>query len=156
MDMFESGDTHFKDILNEDMNEMSHIEYEKYLGQVISSHSKNTYNIEQLRNKGIGIQNKINEMLERIPGGPFNFEIAVVLRNALLISSILSNSEVWYGLTKLEAEQLEQIDEMWIRNLFELPRNVPKDLLYLELGLVPIYYIIKGRKQMFLHHILHQ
>ena len=64
VDMFESGDTLFKDILNEDMNEMSHIEYEKYLGQVISSDSKNTYNIEQLQNKGIGIQNKINEMLE--------------------------------------------------------------------------------------------
>ena len=95
-------------------------------------------------------------MLERMPGGPFHFEIAVILRNALLISSILSNSEVWYGLTKLEAEQLEQTDEMWIRNLFDLSRNVAKDLLYLELGLVPVSYIIKGRRLMFLHHILHQ
>ena len=68
----------------------------------------------------------------------------------------MSNSEVWYGLTKLEAEQLEQTDEMWIRNLFDLSRNVAKDLLYLELGLVPVSYIIKGRRLMFLHHILHQ
>ena len=51
-------------------------------------------------------------MLERMPGGPFHFEIAVILRNALSISSILSNLEVWYGLTKLEAGQLEQTDEM--------------------------------------------
>ena len=85
-------------------------------------------------------------MLERMPGGPFHFEMAVILRNALLISSILSNSEVWYGLTKVEAEQLEQIDEMWIRNLFDLSRNVARDLLYLELGLVPVSFIIKGRK----------
>ena len=35
---------------------------------VISSDSKNVNNIEQLRNKGIGIQNKIIEMLERMPG----------------------------------------------------------------------------------------
>ena len=67
--------------------------------------------------------------------------------------SILSNSEVWYGLTKEKAKQLEQVDEMWIRNLFDLSRNVPRDLLFLELGLVPISFIIKGRKQMFLHHI---
>ena len=94
------------------INEMSHIDTEKYLGQIISSDSKNTYNIESLRNKGIGIQNKIVDMLERMPGGPFHFEIAVILRNALSISSILSNLEVWYGLTKLEAGQLEQTDEM--------------------------------------------
>ena len=97
----------WNDTLNEDMNEISHINYEKYLGQVISSDSKNTHNIEQLRNKGIGIQNNIIEMLERMPGGEFHFQIAVILRNSLLISSILSNSEVWYGLTKEEAKQLE-------------------------------------------------
>ena len=73
--MFESGDVHWKDILNDDMNEMSHIDTEKYLGQVISSDSKNVNNIEQLRNKGIGIQNKIIEMLERMPGGPYYFEM---------------------------------------------------------------------------------
>ena len=144
--MFESGDMNWNDTLNEDMNEISHINYEKDLGQVISSDSKNTHNIEQLRNKGIGIQNNIIEMLERMPGGEFHFQIAVILRNSLLISSILSNSEVWYGLTKEEAKQLEQVDEMLIRNLFDLSRNVPRDLLYLELGLVPISFIIKGRK----------
>jgi hypothetical protein len=109
-----------------------------------------------LRNKGIGIQNRIIQMLEKMPGGEYHFEISVILRNAMLISSILTNSEVWYGVTKSDIEQLEQIDEMWMRNLFECSRNVPKDLLYLELGLTPISYIIKGRKQMFLHHILQQ
>ena len=93
-------------------------------------------------------------MLEKIPGGHYHFEIAVVLQNALLISSVLSNSEVWYGLTKHDRELLEQVDEMWMRNLFSCSRNVSKDILYLELGLIPIPYIIKARRQMFLHHIL--
>ena len=85
-------------------------------------------------------------MLDKMPGGEYHFEIAVILRNSLLISSILTNSEVWYGVTKADTDMLEQIDEMWIRNLFECSQNVPKDLLYLELGLVPISFIIKGRK----------
>ena len=59
VNIYESGDVNWKDILNDDMNEMSHIDKEKYLGQVISSDSKNVNNIEQLRNKGICIQNKI-------------------------------------------------------------------------------------------------
>ena len=51
---------------------------------------------------------------------------------------------------------LEQVDEMWMRNLFECLRNVAKDLLYLELGPLPISYLIKARRQMYLHHILQQ
>ena len=41
-------------------------------------------------------------------------------------------------------------------NLFECSRNVAKDLLYLELGIVLISFISKARKQMYLPHILHQ
>ena len=59
-------------------------------------------------------------------------------------------------MTKIEIEQLEQIDEMLLRNIFSCSRNVPKDLLYLEMGLVPISFIIKERRIMFLHHVLQQ
>ena len=156
VESFSTGEMEWYDTLGEDMNEISHINSEKYLGQVMSSDSKNTNNIAMLRNKGMGIQNRIIQMLEKMPGGEYHFEISVILRNAMLISSILTNSKVWYGVTKSDIEQLEQIDEMWMRNLFECSQNVPKDLLYLELGLTPISYIIKGRKQMFLHHILQQ
>ena len=45
---------------------------------------------------------------------------------------------------------------MWIRNLFECSRNVPIDILYLEMGVIPIKYIIKMRRLMFLKHILKQ
>ena len=156
VESFLTGKTELQDTLQEDMKEVSHIDSEKYLGQVISSDSKNTININNQRNKGIGIQNKIIQMLDKMPGGVFHFDIAEILRNALLISSMLSNSETWYGLTQLEKDQLEQIDEMLLRNLFSCSRNVPKDLLYLEMGLVPISYIIKERRLLFMHHILRQ
>ena len=91
-----------------------------------------------------------------MPGGKYHFEVAVILRNSYLISSILSSSEVWYGVTKVEWEQLEQVDEMWIRNLFECSSSVPKELLYLELGILPIKFIAQTRTLLFLHHILQQ
>ena len=156
VESYSTGKTELEDILHDDMKEISHIDSERYLGQVISSDSKNTININLLRNKGIGIQNKIIQMLEKMPKGIFHFEIAEILRNVLLISSVLSNSEVWYGVSKTETEQLEQLDEMLLRNLFSCSRNIPKDLLYLEIGLVPISYIIKERRLMFLHHVLQQ
>jgi hypothetical protein len=51
------------------MKEISHLNSEKYLGQILSSDSKNLKNITKLRNKGIGIKDKIINMLNKIPGG---------------------------------------------------------------------------------------
>ena len=109
-----------------------------------------------MKNKGIGIQNKVIQMLETLPGGQFHFQIAIIYRNSYLISSILSSSEVWYGITQNEYEQLEKVDEMWIQNLMECSSSVPKDLLYLELALLPIRFIIQTRRLLYFHHILQQ
>ena len=51
---------------------------EKYLGQFISSDGKNTRNIENIRNKGNGIQNRVIQMPNAMPGGQFHFEIAII------------------------------------------------------------------------------
>ena len=91
VDNFLTGELKWDDILKEDMNEISHIDSEKYLGQIINNDSKNSSNIEMLRNKGIGIQNRIIQMLEKMPGGEYHFEIALIFRNAMLISSMLTN-----------------------------------------------------------------
>ena len=82
--------------------------------------------------------------------------MAVILRNSLLISSILSSSEVWYGLTLADIAKLEQIDDMLWINILECSSSIPRDLLYLELGILRIRDIIITRRLMFLHHLLHQ
>ena len=37
-------------------------------------------------------------------------------------------SEVWYGVTKAEYEQLESVDEIWIKNLSQISSCGPIDL----------------------------
>ena len=61
---------------------------------------------------------------------------------------------MWYGITKVEIEQLEQVDEMLMQSIMDCSSSVPRDLLYLELAIVPIRYIIKTRRILYLHHIL--
>ena len=129
---------------------------EKYLGQIISSDGKNTKNIQKMRNKGLGLQNKVIQMLDAMPRGQFHFTIAKILRNSYVISSILSSSEVWYGVTKEELEKLEQVDEIWMRQLMDCSSNVPSDLLYLEQEVTPIRFLVKTRRLLYLHHILQQ
>ena len=45
---------------------------------------------------------------------------------------------------------------MLLQNLMNCSSSVPKDLIYLELGIVPIRFIIQTRRLLYLHHILQQ
>ena len=53
----------WEDVLDNTMKEVSHINSEKYSGQIISNDSKNIKSITKLRNKGIGLKNKVIQML---------------------------------------------------------------------------------------------
>ena len=75
----ETGEIKRQDILEGSM-EISHLDSDKYLGQTLGADGKNTSNIEKMKNKGIGIQNRIIQMLEVMSGGRYNFQIAVILR----------------------------------------------------------------------------
>ena len=74
---------------------------EKYLGDVISSDGKNMKNIKARIAKGKGIVMRILKNLENVPLGKHNFEVGLILRETLLISSsMLYNSEARYNVSK--------------------------------------------------------
>ena len=60
-----------------------------------------------MRNKGIGLKKKVIQMVEAMPVGWYHFAIDKVFRNSYILSSILSSSEVWYGITQVKLERLE-------------------------------------------------
>ena len=117
---------------------------EKYLGDIISKDGRNMKNVKARVNKGIGIVNKIMTYLQGIPFGQYYFEVAVLLRNSLLVSSMLCNSEAWYNMTVAEYDYLETVDVMLMRNILNAPQATPKEMLYLELGCIPFRHIIKN------------
>ena len=130
------------------------IENEKYLGDLISHDGKNTKNIQARRAKGTGIVDQILTRLESTVFGPYFFEVAITLRNSLLINGILTNAEAWYGLKTEEVEQLEKIDEMLLRKILEVGKGCPKEMLYLEMGIFPLRFTVMTRRLLFLHYIL--
>ena len=52
-------------------------------------------------NKGKGI---VLEVLEDISFGKLYFQVAIIFRNSLLVSSILCNSEVWFNITNTQLD----------------------------------------------------
>ena len=127
---------------------------EKYLGDVISKSGKNDQNIASRVMKGFGIIKQVVSILEELCFGSFFFTVAKILRDSLFLNSILLNSEAWYNVTNNNIDELEKIDNILLRKLLEVPSSSPTSMLHLELGTLPIRFIIKTRRIMFLQYIL--
>ena len=104
--------------------EMEEKKEEKYLGDVIAKDGRNLKNILERINKGKGIVQKIQNILDGIPFGKLYFQIAILLRNTLLVSSLLCNSEAWFNLTKAELNLLETVDVALLRSILKAPKSM--------------------------------
>ena len=99
----------------------------------------------------------VETFLDGIPFGKFYFEIAAILRNSLLVSSMLFNTEAWYNITKPELELLlETVDLQFLRLVLKVPKSTPKEILFLEMGCIPFRDWIRKRRISFLHYILNE
>ena len=81
-------------------------------------------------------------------------DVAMKLREVMLLNGILYNSEAWHGVTKGHIKSLEAIDEALIRGILNAHRKTPLEFLYLEVGATPIRWIVAQRRINFLHHIM--
>ena len=132
---------------------MKSVESEKYLGDYIMSSGKNTHTIQHRVSLGNGALAQIKSILENTNLGRHYFKTAFLLRESIFLNGILFSSEAWYGVTMEEINQLEKLDNILLRRIFEVPHSAPIISLYLESGCVRIRNIIKARRLNFLHHL---
>ena len=133
---------------------MEKVSSDVYLGDIISSNGSNKLNIENRVAKGLGIVSKIMDMLKSVSFGEHYFEIAATYRESMLVSGMLTNCESWYGLTKTEVEQLEEVDKLLLRQVLGVASSCPIEALYLEMGILPFSLIIKNRRINFLQYLV--
>jgi hypothetical protein len=84
---------------------------QKYLGFILSRKGNNMDNINQMKNKLIGIIRKIFKCMKK-----YYFESRMIFLNVMLRSSILYACETYYNLKEVELRQLERIEEGFLRN----------------------------------------
>ena len=129
---------------------MSSVTSDEYLGDVICSSGKNKQNIQKRIGRGFGIISEIMNILKQVSFGTHFFEIALLLRNSLFLSSILNNAEVMYNLSKSEIEEFDQLDLVLMRKIMNAPLTTPKEAFYLELDVIPPSTIIKIKRATYL------
>ena len=98
--------------------------------------------ITATRNKAIGTRNQVMGILQDVYYGRSYFQVAKVPRYALFLSSLLTNCEAWYNVSTADRDMLEEADENLLRSILECPMTTPKEMLYLELGCLPIRFIL--------------
>ena len=113
-------------------------------------------NIQNRVAKGIGNVTKVINVLEKVTLGSHYFETAMLLRNSIVISALLTNAESWHGLTIQQVNKLESEDKLLLRKILKTPVSTPSESLYLELGILRIGTIIKARRIKFLHYLLNR
>ena len=126
----------------------------KYLGSVISSDVKNDKNIKDKTNKAQGNVNKIVTSLKERPYGKFTFRAAQLMRNGMLIGAMLNNSETWVNVNKSDTDKLDKPDKHLSEKLFET--KCAKAFTYLEMGILPVKFVIMAKRLKFLKHILEE
>ena len=127
-----------------------------YLGDLISADGSHAKNVQQRKNKAIGIINQIMQILETVYFGKYHFEVAMILRSSMLLSSLLLNSEAWVNLKEKDIRCLEQSDEILLGKVLDCEANTSNIAKYLELGIQPIRFEIMKRKIIYLQYILKQ
>ena len=65
-------------------------------------------------------------------------------------------AESWCGLTEKETRDLEKVDEELIRKILQAHSKTALELLYLELGLIPVRFVIQQKRIGYLHYLLQQ
>ena len=96
-------------------------------------------------------------MLYYIPLGIFHFEAAMILRNSNLISSKCQVQKCGFQLRRRRQNIWKKLTKFGWQIYFNvLIYPLPKKMYYFELGIVPIRYIIKIRKHLYLKYILKQ
>ena len=73
---------------------MPDVTEETYLGDIISCDGKNSKNIKNRISKGIGIIAQFMNIIEDVSFGHHYYEIALLLRESLLINGMTTNAEI--------------------------------------------------------------
>ena len=127
-----------------------------YLGDIISDKGTIDETINVRSQKALGIITQISSILASVSLGSFHFDIALVLRDALFVNSIMTNSEIWHNVQIKHIENLEKMDLILLRKVLNAHSKTPSEAIYLQLGKYPLRFVLCKRRLMYLWHILHR
>ena len=124
----------------------------KYLGTIVSKDLKNDKNIKDKTNKANGNATKILTSIKERPYGKYTFKAVRLMRNGMMLGSLLNNAETWISVTKNDIKKLEKPDKIMSEKLFGV--KAAQSFQYLEMGMLPVKHVIMAKRLKFWKYIL--
>ena len=135
-------------------HDMQYVDTDTYLGDKINRFGKNGPNIDTRVSRGLGLVTQIEHILNIVSLGENYFRIALILRESMLVNSMLSSSNIWYGLKKKDIDRLESVDKLLLSKLLRTKSTTPYESYFLELGILPLGVLIKSRRVKYLNYLV--
>ena len=71
----------------------------------------------------------------------------------MLVNGVVTNSEVWYDLSKSDVAELSKIDKLFFQMLTKSAKSTPTESWFLEFKVLSIPTIMKGQRLNYLHYL---
>ena len=84
------------------------------------------------------------------------YKAAKLMREAMLLGGMLNNAESWININQKDIKALEKPDIMLQRILLSEFGNPSICFMNLELGILPVRFVLMKKRLTFLHYILNE
>ena len=126
----------------------------KLLGDIINEKGSNVDMINDKTKKAQAALTNCLSLCNEVTLGLFFVKSSLILYQSVFLATLLFNCQVWRNLTKTELKKLEVTQIRYLKRVMKAPLSTPNSFVFLELGMLPVHYIIHCRQLGFLHHIL--
>ena len=77
---------------------------------------------------------QIKANLQDIEYGQFKIQTGLIMRDSIVTSKMLLNSEVWHSVTKSQLEELEIVDKILLRHILNAHAKTGLEWIYADTG----------------------
>jgi hypothetical protein len=104
--------------------------------------------------RGWGKISQIMGILEEVDMGAHKLEAGLLLRESILVNSLLFSAEAWSAVSDKQLARLEVVDNALLRQLTGGHSKCPSEYSHLESSTLKLRHILSYRRLMFNHEIL--
>ena len=121
---------------------MCEVKSVKYLVNIVSENGSIKETIEDRRKSGWGKFAQILGILGEVNMGAHRVRVGLLLRKAILTSSLLFTAEAWHNVTDQDLKRLEQVDISLLRGIMNSHSKSANVFHYLETGSLMLRYLL--------------
>ena len=117
-----------------------------YLGDVFNELGNNDGLIKDRIRRATKAMISIGSLIKEANLGMHEVQVWLLLYRSLFLSTVLFNSQAWSRLRKKDIQQLQIVQQKFLKRILNLPSSTPNSFLFLELGVLPIQMEIQKRQ----------